>query len=93
MYESQTKQNKFDEVTSSKIVNMKGRGAPPPRNPQTQKKKLAKKLAQKMAHDQYQLNLVRGSKNGEEHFHEPFLCSFSQLRQQSDEYYMQSVTP
>ena len=44
-----------------------------------------------MAHDQCQLKLVRGNKNGEEHFHEPFLCSFSQLRQQSDEYYMQSV--
>ena len=58
MYESQTKQNKFDEVTSSKIVNMKGRGAPPPRNPPTQKKKLAKKLAQKMAHDQYQLHKI-----------------------------------
>ena len=93
MYESQTKQNKFDEVTSSKIVNMKGRGGPAPPDPPIQKKKLAKKLAQKVAHDQYQLKLVRGNKNGVEHFHEPFLCSFSQLRQQSDEYYMQSVTP
>ena len=38
-----------------------------------------------------QLKLVRGNKNGVEHFHKPFLCSSSRLRQQSDEYHMQSV--
>ena len=47
MYESQTKQNKFDEVTSSKIVNMKGRGAPPPPEPPNTKEKIGKKAGTK----------------------------------------------
>ena len=34
---------------------------------------------------------MMNAKNGVKHFHEPFLCSSSRPRQQSDEYYMQSV--
>ena len=47
MYESQTKQNKFDQVTSNKIVNMKGRGGSAPPDPHHTKEKNGKKVGTK----------------------------------------------